>query len=162
MSDSENDETQTNKNKEDVDLSIKVDETNSNFIEHKRISLFTSLLNDKQMDRYGEFKRSSIENRKRIKSTNKIEYPRIKKIIQNVLGENVPVSNSVQIVMHGIAKIYAGELIEEAKKILFEETDLLDNKPKPIKPKHLREARRRFINRGLLPGYKASYPLLKN
>lgn len=106
------------------------------------------------MDRYGEFKKSSIENRKKIRSTNKIEYPRIKKIIQSVIGDNIPVSNSVQIVMHGIAKIHAGELIEEAKKIQYNDSNNNEKyiKPKPLRTKHLREARRRMIQRGVIYG----------
>jgi len=65
------------------------------------------------------------------------------------------ISNSVQIALHGIAKIYSGELVEEAKMYLVEEENnfnLQNRKDKPtsygaIKPRHLREARRRMIQR---------------
>lgn len=118
------------------------------------------------MDRYGEFKKSSIENRKKNRSTNKIEYPRIKKIIQSVLGDHILVSNPVQIIMHGIAKIHAGELVEEAKKVLYEEVEanmgknlMNDVRPRAIKPKHLKEARRRLIAKGSSPSFKNEDPL---
>ena len=161
MSDSEGN-SKTNTNKDDVDIPYKIEESDTDFIDHNRITLLSKIFTEKQMERYGEFKKSSIENRKKIRSTNKIEYPRIKKIVQSVLGENIAISNSVQIVMHGIAKIHAGQLIEEAKKILFEESlENYDKKPKPILPKHLRESRRRLMNRGLIPTFNSSYPLNK-
>jgi len=61
--------------------------------------------------------------------------------------------------MHGIAKIYAGELVEDAKIFMVEEEELTNlnqgKKEKPmsygaIKTRHLREARRRMIERGKL------------
>jgi hypothetical protein len=107
------------------------------------------------MNRYAKFKESSLENRKKARSTQKIECPRIKKIVQSVLGENMQISNTIQIAMHGIAKIYAGELIEEAKCIMVEEeennakeTNKIGAKYGPIRPRHLREARRKIITRG--------------
>ena len=66
--------------------------------------------------------------------------------------------------MNGVTKIYAGELVEEAKKIMVEEDEVKNNQENssnkllgkkrydsPIKPRHLREARRRMIERGILP-----------
>ena len=70
--------------------------------------------------------------------------------------------------MHGVAKLYAGELVEEAKSILVDEKKMKDQNNEndknddkeligkkrsysPIKPRHLREARRRMIERGILP-----------
>ena len=107
------------------------------------------------MNRYAKFKESSLENRKKIRSTNKIECPRIKKVVQSILGENMQISNTIQIALHGIAKIYAGEMIEEAKSIMVdEEGEIRDVKYPPIRTRHLREARRRMIQRGILPNYK--------
>lgn len=112
------------------------------------------------MNRYAKFKESSLENRKKIRSTNKIECPRIKRVVQSVLGDNIQISNSIQIALHGIAKIYAGELIEEAKEIMVDEEGKKD-RYNAIRPKHLREARRRMIQRGILPNYKAKRLFLK-
>ena len=144
--------------------------------------IINDVFNDKQLDRYAEYKKSTIEKSKNSKSTSKIENPRIKKIIQSILGENVPVSNQIQIIMQGIAKIHAGELVEEAKKLLYEESvenivysyidcddkgncgklhssHMIDIKAKPIRPKHLREARRRMVVRGKMPDFKVKDPL---
>ena len=82
---------------------------------------------------------------------------------KNLLGD-VQIGNLVQIILNGVTKIYAGELVEEAKKIMVEEDEVKNEKDlssnnllgkkrynSPIRPRHLREARRRMIERGVLP-----------
>jgi hypothetical protein len=135
-------------------------DNDGNFEDHERLAMVYELFNEKQKNRYAKFKESSLENRNKKRSANKIEFPRIKQIVQNILGENVQLSNPVQIALHGIAKIYCGELVEEAKEIMVEEEGL---RPKygPIKPKHLREARRRMTLRGVLPSNKPKRILIK-
>ena len=134
-------------------------------IDEKSREIFLyDLFNDEQIKRYEKYKSSSIEHDKKNRSLQKLECPRIKKIVQNTLGEGVQIGNLVQIIMNGVAKIYAGELVEEAKRILVEEEDAKnenDNNEKgllkkkryhsPIRPRHSREARRRMIKRGVLP-----------
>lgn len=141
-------------------MSINYDEYDAEgedkFFEQERLALLWRLFDDKQKTRYEKFKASGLENRKKNRSTHKIECPRTKKVVQTILGDNVQISNQVQIVLHGIAKIYAGELIEEAKTILVHEEGFKDKYP-PIKPHHLREARRRMIRRGILPGSKQKH-----
>jgi hypothetical protein len=119
--------------------------------------MISKIFNDKQMNRYAKFKESSLENRKKARSTQKIECPRIKKVVQSVLGENMQISNTIQIAMHGIAKIFAGEIIEEAKCIMVDEEENLrehSNNSKvggkfgPVRTRHLREARRKIMARG--------------
>ena len=133
--------------------------------EQKREVLLYELFNDEQIKRYEKFKSSSIEHDKKNRSLQKLECPRIKKIVQNTLGEGVQIGNLVQIIINGVAKIYAGELVEEAKRILVEEEESKKEKENenekgflnkkrnssPIRPRHLREARRRMIRRGVLP-----------
>ena len=133
--------------------------------EDKREGLLYDLFNDEQSKRYDKYKSSSIEHDKKNRSLQKLECPRIKKIVQNLLGESVQIGNLVQIILNGVGKIYAGELVEEAKRISVEEEDAKDdaegenekkllNKKRynsPIRPRHLREARRRMIKRGVLP-----------
>lgn len=180
--------------------------------EQKRESYFFDMLDKRQIDRYEKYKSASIEHRKNNKSTQKLECPRVKKIVQNILGEGVNISDRVQMILHGVAKLYAGELVEEAKSILVDEKERQNNKKNfekninkddviidniidkdkqknddnkdlnngnlddngvnninnksrngdfsglgkkrnysPIKPRHLREARRRMIRRGILP-----------
>ena len=135
-------------------------ETDGNFVDHERLALISQFFNEKQMNRYAKFKESSLENRKKVRSANKIECPRIKRVVQNILGENMQISNSIQIALHGIAKIYAGELIEEAKEIMVDEEGI-KKKYGPFKTKHLREARRRMIQRGVLPNFKSKRVFFK-
>ena len=121
----------------------------------------SKLFNEEQSDRYDKYKVSSIEHDKKNRSLQKLECPRIKKICQNLLGDGVQIGNLVQIIINGVTKIYAGELVEEAKKIMVEENETkIDNNNSfigkkrynsPIRPRHLREARRRMIERGVLP-----------
>ena len=102
------------------------------------------------MNRYAKFKESSLESKKKTKTQNKTDFPRIKKIVQSVLGEAVAINKSVLSIIHGMAKIYAGELVEEAKQIMMSES--IESKPQnPILPRHLREARRRADRSGKLP-----------
>ena len=42
----------------------------NDFIDHERLALLSRIFNEKQMNRYGEYKKSSIENRKNMKTTN--------------------------------------------------------------------------------------------
>jgi hypothetical protein len=135
-------------------LNVEDNEIEGNFVDHERAALISQLFSDKQMNRYAKFKESSLENRKKVRSTNKIECPRIKKVVQNILGENMQIKNTIQIALHGIAKIYAGEMIEEAKSIMIEEEGESKDKYPPIRTRHLREARRRMIQRRILQGFK--------
>lgn len=142
-------------------MNIEENEVEGNFVDHERLALISKFFNEKQMNRYAKFKESSLENRKKIRSANKIECPRIKRVVQSILGENMQISNSIQIAFHGIAKIYAGELIEEAKEILVDEDGEKKEKYGAIKSRHLREARRRMIQRGILPSYRPRRVFLK-
>ena len=135
--------------------------------EQSREAYLYELFDEEQSKRYEKYKSSSIEHDKKNRSLQKLECPRIKKIVQNILGEGVQIGNLVQIILNGVAKVYAGELVEEAKRISVEEEDLKNetsnekdkekeflNKKRynsPIRSKHLREARRRMIKRGVLP-----------
>ena len=130
--------------------------------QEKREYYLSKLFNQEQSDRFDKYKESSIEHDKKNRSLQKLECPRIKKVVQNLLGD-VQIGNLVQIILNGVTKIYAGELVEEAKKIMVEEDEVqneqnLNNKllgkkryNSPIRPRHLREARRRMIERGVLP-----------
>lgn len=157
------DETQTenqnegyDRNNGDMDTNMDANEITNElgdqrkFMDFHRLSKLWEIMDTKEQNRYEKFKRSGLEKRKKSRSTHKVECPRIKKIVQNILGENVPVSSLIQNALHGLAKVYAGELVEEAKLILIEENGYKDSYPS-IKPRHLREARRRMIQRGKLP-----------
>ena len=126
--------------------------------QEKREYYLSKIFNQEQSERFDKYKESSIEHDKKNRSLQKLECPRIKKVVQNLIGD-VQIGNLVQIILNGVTKIYAGELVEEAKKIMVEEEEQ-ENKDKflgkkrynsPIRPRHLREARRRMIERGVLP-----------
>ena len=131
--------------------------------QEKREYYLSKLFNQEQSDRFDKYKESSIEHDKKNRSLQKLECPRIKKVVQNLLGD-IQIGNLVQIILNGVTKIYAGELVEEAKKIMVEEDEVKNEKDlssnnllgkkrynSPIRPRHLREARRRMIERGVLP-----------
>jgi len=63
-----------------------------------------------------------------------------KRMMQNVSGSGI--SQNVVIAMSGIAKIYLGEIMEEALDVL----ERLGEKP-PVTPKHIREAVRKLKSR---------------
>ena len=65
-----------------------------NYHEQNREEILWKFYKDKPNSRYGKYKSSSIEKRKKYRSsTNKFECPRTKKIVQNVLGEHIQLSN---------------------------------------------------------------------
>ena len=95
--------------------------------ESKREIFLFELFNDEQTKRYEKYKSSSIEHDKKNRSLQKLECPRIKKIVQNTLGDGVQIGNLVQIIINGVAKIYAGELVEEANHHKCEVTMVIPN-----------------------------------
>jgi len=72
----------------------------------------------------------------------RIEPSKIKEIAANVLP-GVSMGKACKRILSSVAKTYAGELVEEAKKVMLERGD-----KGAIAPIHLREAYRRFQNKG--------------
>ena len=106
---------------------------------------------DDQEEQYVQFRRSSFQ-----KAT-------VKRIIQNATGSTVAPSENVLIAMKGIAKVYAGEIIENAVKIknMYEGEDTKTS----IEPFHIREAIRVLENNANCyvpsrPSYKRKYSKL--
>ncbi|GBG26301.1 Transcription initiation factor TFIID subunit 11 [Hondaea fermentalgiana] len=83
------------------------------------------------MERYEAFRRSHFDKNK------------VKKLIQRVAGVDT-VSNEMAVALGGIAKIFAGELIELARQ------DMNDFKG-AIHPLHIRNAYRKLRQAGKIP-----------
>lgn len=82
-----------------------------------------SQMTEEQLNRYEMFRRSTFPKAS------------IKRLMQSLTGS--PVSQNVVIAMSGIAKVFVGELVEEAIKI-----QARYGESGPVEPKHLREAYR--------------------
>ena len=88
-----------------------------------RLQVPWSELSEEELNRYEMFRRSTFPKAS------------IKRLMQSISG--APVSQNVVIAVSGIAKVFVGEMVEEAIRVKkkYGETG-------PIEPKHLREAYR--------------------
>mmetsp|Transcript_9576 Transcript_9576/g.10909 ORF Transcript_9576/g.10909 Transcript_9576/m.10909 type:complete len:171 (+) Transcript_9576:153-665(+) len=90
-------------------------------LDRQRIRHLLTLFTPEQMRRYEHFRRSHFNRKK------------VKKIIQSV--SSLPVSDEMSIAMGGVAKIFAGELIETARLIMEK-----NNLEGPIRPSQVLSA----------------------
>lgn len=96
--------------------------------EKEKMQVLWSQFTEEQLNRYEMFRRSTFPKAS------------IKRLMQSISGSSV--SQNVVIAMSGIAKVFVGELVEEAIKI-----QARYGESGPIKPKHIREAHRVIKNR---------------
>lgn len=96
--------------------------------EKEKMQLLWSQFSEEELNRYEMFRRSTFPKAS------------IKRLMSSISGSSV--SQNVVIAMSGIAKVFVGELVEEAIKIQSRYGE-----SGPVEPKHLREAHRVLKNR---------------
>ncbi|XP_063994100.1 transcription initiation factor TFIID subunit 11 [Diachasmimorpha longicaudata] len=103
--------------------------------EREKMQVLVSNFTEGQLDRYEMYRRAAFPK------------AAIKRIMQTITGCSV--SQNVVIAMSGIAKVFVGEIVEEALDVMETNSD-----SGPLQPKHLREAVRRLRCQGQIPAGK--------
>ncbi|XP_065838850.1 transcription initiation factor TFIID subunit 11-like [Oscarella lobularis] len=100
--------------------------------DREKLQALVNAFSTEQTERYEFYRRSAFPK------------AAVKRLMQTVAGVTVP-PNAV-IAMAGMAKVFVGEIVEEALDIREK-----SESRGPVEPRHLREAMRRLKNRGAMP-----------
>ncbi|XP_063400666.1 transcription initiation factor TFIID subunit 11-like [Mytilus trossulus] len=103
--------------------------------ERLKMQVLVSNFTEDQLNRYEMYRRAAFPKAS------------IKRLMQSITKSSV--SQNVVIAMSGIAKVFVGEVVEEALDIMEQWSE-----SGPIHPKHLRESVRRLKHRNHLPNSK--------
>ncbi|XP_060551626.1 transcription initiation factor TFIID subunit 11-like [Ruditapes philippinarum] len=109
--------------------------------ERQKMQVLVSNFSEEQLNRYEMYRRAAFPK------------AAVKRLMQSITG--TAISPNVVIAMAGIAKVFVGEVVEEALDVLE-----LWNDSGPIQPKHIREAVRKLRSRNTIPNVKKKKVLL--